>query len=215
MRTHEYTVYSDGKRADHVPQHEPPARQRRRRRAARARPGSSRKAGYCLATLLRLPQSGQQVAVVVLGARSNAGRFMESRNLFNWVSAKASTLFAAKPPPTQQLSSSNGRSGQGVEISTPPVLARHSPRCIAAASSGSVAIVSTATITGRVRVRRVVRLQVPPADVARVDAVAAVARRERRDQRAVVVGAERAGERREAPLRRRSARRSAADRRSA
>ncbi len=61
------------------------------------------KAGYCLATLLRLPQGqgGQQVAVVVLGARSNAGRFMESRNLFNWVSSKASTLFAAKPQ-TQQ-----------------------------------------------------------------------------------------------------------------
>ena len=49
------------------------------------------KAGYCLATLLRLPQSGQQVAVVVLGARSNAGRFMETQNLFNWLSSKAST----------------------------------------------------------------------------------------------------------------------------
>jgi D-alanyl-D-alanine endopeptidase (penicillin-binding protein 7) len=57
------------------------------------------KAGYCLATLLRMPDSGQQVAVVVLGARSNAGRFMESRNLFNWVSSKASTFFAAKPEP--------------------------------------------------------------------------------------------------------------------
>ena len=34
------------------------------------------KAGYCLATLLRLPQGGPQVAVVVLGAKSNAGRFM-------------------------------------------------------------------------------------------------------------------------------------------
>jgi D-alanyl-D-alanine endopeptidase (penicillin-binding protein 7) len=54
------------------------------------------KAGYCLATLLRMPDTGQQVAVVVLGARSNAGRFMESRNLFNWVSSKASTFFATK-----------------------------------------------------------------------------------------------------------------------
>ena len=53
------------------------------------------KAGYCLATLLRLPQSGQQVAVVVLGARSNAGRFMETRNLFNWLSVKTSALFGA------------------------------------------------------------------------------------------------------------------------
>jgi D-alanyl-D-alanine endopeptidase (penicillin-binding protein 7) len=54
------------------------------------------KAGYCLATVLRLPQTGRNIAVVVFGARSNAGRFMESRNLFNWVSAKASTLFATK-----------------------------------------------------------------------------------------------------------------------
>ena len=56
------------------------------------------KAGYCLATLLRLPQSGQEVAVVVLGARSNAGRFLETQNLFNWLSAKASTVFATRTP---------------------------------------------------------------------------------------------------------------------
>jgi D-alanyl-D-alanine endopeptidase (penicillin-binding protein 7) len=54
------------------------------------------KAGYCLATLLRLPQSGQQVAVVVLGARSSTGRFLETKNLFNWMSNKASTIFATK-----------------------------------------------------------------------------------------------------------------------
>jgi len=54
------------------------------------------KAGYCLATLIRAPQSGHQVAVVVLGARSNAGRFMEAQNLFNWFSAKAATLFATQ-----------------------------------------------------------------------------------------------------------------------
>ena len=58
--------------------------------------------GDCLATVLRLPQSEQNVAVVVFGARSNAGRFMESRNLFNWVSSKASTLFAAKPATQQE-----------------------------------------------------------------------------------------------------------------
>ena len=50
------------------------------------------KAGYCLATLLRLPQ-GNQVAVVVLGAKSNTGRFWETRHLFNWLSQKASDLF--------------------------------------------------------------------------------------------------------------------------
>ena len=55
------------------------------------------KAGYCVATLLRLPQGGQQVAVVVLGANSNAGRFMETRHLFNWITGKAQDLFSSKP----------------------------------------------------------------------------------------------------------------------
>jgi D-alanyl-D-alanine endopeptidase (penicillin-binding protein 7) len=54
--------------------------------------GFIRKAGYCLATLLRLPQSGRQVAVVVLGARSNAGRFWETRHLFNWFANRAEGL---------------------------------------------------------------------------------------------------------------------------
>jgi D-alanyl-D-alanine endopeptidase (penicillin-binding protein 7) len=60
--------------------------------------GFIRAAGYCLATLLRLPSSNQQVAVVVLGARSNAGRYSETQNLFDWLSTKASTLFATKTP---------------------------------------------------------------------------------------------------------------------
>jgi D-alanyl-D-alanine endopeptidase (penicillin-binding protein 7) len=50
------------------------------------------KAGHCLATLLRLPQ-GDQVAVVVLGATSNPGRFWETRHVFNWISQKASEIF--------------------------------------------------------------------------------------------------------------------------
>jgi len=57
--------------------------------------GFIRKAGYCLATLLRLPQGGPQVAVVVLGAKSNAGRFWETRHLFNWLASKATDLFGA------------------------------------------------------------------------------------------------------------------------
>ena len=61
--------------------------------------GFIRKAGYCLATLLRLPQTNQQVAVVVLGARSNAGRFMETRHLFNWLSGKAQDLFTSGSEP--------------------------------------------------------------------------------------------------------------------
>ena len=64
-----------------------------------AKTGFISKAGYCLATLLRLPQSGQQVAVVVLGARSNAGRFVETQNLFAWLSSRASTIFATATPP--------------------------------------------------------------------------------------------------------------------
>jgi D-alanyl-D-alanine endopeptidase (penicillin-binding protein 7) len=60
------------------------------------------KAGYCLATLLRLPQSGQQVAVVVLGAHSNAGRFMETRHLFNWLSSKAPDFFKEPIAVTEQ-----------------------------------------------------------------------------------------------------------------
>ena len=55
--------------------------------------GFINKAGYCLATMLRLPQSQQTVAVVVLGAKSNTGRFWETRHLFNWLSEKASDLF--------------------------------------------------------------------------------------------------------------------------
>ena len=59
------------------------------------------KSGYCLATLLRLPQ-GDQVAVVVLGARSNPGRFWETRHLFNWLSTKAPALLATQTPDQQQ-----------------------------------------------------------------------------------------------------------------
>jgi D-alanyl-D-alanine endopeptidase (penicillin-binding protein 7) len=48
------------------------------------------KAGYCLATLLRLPQGGPSLAVVVLGANSNPGRFWETRHLLAWLSERAS-----------------------------------------------------------------------------------------------------------------------------
>ncbi len=59
------------------------------------------KSGYCLATLLRLPQSNNQVAFVVLGAQSNPGRFWETRHLFNWLSEKASVLFAKEELPQE------------------------------------------------------------------------------------------------------------------
>ena len=34
--------------------------------------------------------------MVVLGARSNAGRFWETRHLFNWFATKAQDLISAK-----------------------------------------------------------------------------------------------------------------------
>jgi D-alanyl-D-alanine endopeptidase (penicillin-binding protein 7) len=54
--------------------------------------GFIRRAGYCFATLLRLPQTGQQVAVVVLGAASSQSRFWETRHLFNWLSTHTQKL---------------------------------------------------------------------------------------------------------------------------
>ncbi len=62
--------------------------------------------GYCLASLLRLPGLDQSVAVVVLGARSNAGRFWETRHLLNWVNSRAKLLMGSDgghpPQPPQQ-----------------------------------------------------------------------------------------------------------------
>jgi D-alanyl-D-alanine endopeptidase (penicillin-binding protein 7) len=55
--------------------------------------GFIRKAGYCLATLLRLPQGGPQVAVVVLGANTSALRFWEARHLYDWLAMKAKDVF--------------------------------------------------------------------------------------------------------------------------
>ena len=60
---------------------------------AAAKTGFTSKAGFCLATLLRMPQTGQQVAVVVLGAKSSMNRFWETRHLFNWVVERAGELF--------------------------------------------------------------------------------------------------------------------------
>jgi D-alanyl-D-alanine endopeptidase (penicillin-binding protein 7) len=49
--------------------------------------GFIQKAGYCLATLLQVPQ-GSQVAVVVLGAANSALRFAEVRHLLNWIAGQ-------------------------------------------------------------------------------------------------------------------------------
>lgn len=58
--------------------------------------GFIRKAGYCLATLLQVPQ-GSQVAVVVLGAANSALRFAEARNLFNWAVVRTTGLLTGVP----------------------------------------------------------------------------------------------------------------------
>jgi len=63
--------------------------------------GFIRQAGYCLATLLQMPQ-GDPMAVVVLGARSNAGRFMETKHLFEWMSDRTKSLL--KPAETPKAS---------------------------------------------------------------------------------------------------------------
>jgi serine-type D-Ala-D-Ala endopeptidase (penicillin-binding protein 7) len=61
-----------------------------------AKTGFIGQSGYCLATLLKLPSVNQQVAVVVLGARSNSARFNEVRNLFSWLSGRAHDLVGKK-----------------------------------------------------------------------------------------------------------------------
>ena len=64
--------------------------------------GFTSRSGYCLATLLRLPDVNQTVAVVVLGARSNAGRFWETRHLMNWINSQAKLLMGGDGGHTPQ-----------------------------------------------------------------------------------------------------------------
>jgi D-alanyl-D-alanine endopeptidase (penicillin-binding protein 7) len=54
------------------------------------------KAGYCLATLLQVPQ-GSQLAVVVLGAANSTLRFWEARHLFNWAAERTQGLLSTVP----------------------------------------------------------------------------------------------------------------------
>ena len=58
--------------------------------------GFIRQAGYCLATLLRLPRGDHQIAVVVLGAGSNPARFWETRHLFNWLADRTGNIFGGE-----------------------------------------------------------------------------------------------------------------------
>jgi D-alanyl-D-alanine carboxypeptidase len=89
MRTPEFTFHTAP-----VPHHRP----QHNRFFARAtwmrggKTGFISKAGYCLATLLKLPEGGPSLAVVVLGANSNPGRFWETRHLLAWLSDRAQLL---------------------------------------------------------------------------------------------------------------------------
>jgi D-alanyl-D-alanine endopeptidase (penicillin-binding protein 7) len=105
MRTSEYTVRTVNARPRTVTFHSTNHLLGRADVDVRAgKTGFISKAGYCLATLLRLPQGGAQVAVVVLGARSNAGRFLETRNLFDWLSTKTSAILSVASAPASPTS---------------------------------------------------------------------------------------------------------------
>ena len=54
--------------------------------------GYINEAGYCLAALVKV--GDRAVSVVVLGARSNAGRFQETRRLADWLAGRARILLA-------------------------------------------------------------------------------------------------------------------------
>ena len=55
------------------------------------------KAGYCLATMLKMPHGGPSLAVVVLGATSSVNRFWEARHLMAWLNDRTQ-LFGLTTP---------------------------------------------------------------------------------------------------------------------
>ena len=63
-----------------------------RRDVVGGKTGYINEAGYCLATLIRV--GDRAVSVVVLGARSNAGRFRETRRLVDWLTSRARVLLS-------------------------------------------------------------------------------------------------------------------------
>lgn len=56
-----------------------------------AKTGFTNPAGFCLASLLRVPDAVRSVAIVVLGARTNAERFVEVENLYQWWTLREKT----------------------------------------------------------------------------------------------------------------------------
>jgi D-alanyl-D-alanine endopeptidase (penicillin-binding protein 7) len=49
-----------------------------------AKTGFINQSGFCIATVVRL-ESGRNIVIVVLGARTNADRFLEVQNIYKWV----------------------------------------------------------------------------------------------------------------------------------
>ena len=110
MRTPEYTVYTAKHRGDHVPLHEPPARSAGRRRAR----GEDR-----LHLEVRLLPGDAAASAAERaagrGRRASArGRTPDASSrratCFNWLSSKASTVFAASPRPVRVRPSRRSRS---------------------------------------------------------------------------------------------------------
>ena len=123
------------------------------------------KAGYCLATVLRLPQSGHERRrrrvrrAVERGplhgiAQSVQLGDLEGVDALRGQAGRAATAAVATTKKEPQRTPSSQREGFSAIFATSAAFLSVTPhpaypRCIAAASSGSVAIESTATITGR------------------------------------------------------------------
>ena len=141
MRTSSYTVYSE-RRDDHVPQHEPPAAAATTSTCARARPVSSRSP----ATAWRRCSGCRRAASRSRSSCSARGRTPAG----SWRRRISSTGCAAKAvDDLRDRDATPVAAHQELSRIQPRTLSRRSPSCIAAASSGSVAIASTATMTGR------------------------------------------------------------------
>lgn len=86
MQMPKYSFRTAGKRlvsfqtTDHLLMHDVPV--------MAAKTGFTNPAGFCLASLLRLPNA-QTIAIVVLGAQTNAERFIEVENLYQWLTMHA------------------------------------------------------------------------------------------------------------------------------
>ena len=123
MRTPKY-AFSTSRRPVTHPQHEPAAAHGERRCPRRQdgihQPAPATASLHCFA----LPELNQTVAVVVLGARSNAGRFWETRHLLNWINSRAKLLVGgdgrSRPPAYSTRRADRHLSAEGSEVRPQP-----------------------------------------------------------------------------------------------